>query len=96
VADFFLECQKLQPSWYRVDSLRNQEILGDNNPAFIPPLSKLFGMRNELTNDLLLACGLLYKHGKQLRVSRDSRNDLRHEFSLDIEFEQKTYKLVGS
>jgi hypothetical protein len=41
--------------------------------------------RNMLSDELLMACGLLQQHGKLLRLCRNEWEKLQTEFRLDID-----------
>jgi hypothetical protein len=51
-------------------------------PSHIPALSQVFGMNDMLSDELLLACGLLHYHGNQLRFREEQWELLQGEFQL--------------
>jgi hypothetical protein len=55
-------------------------------------------MNDKLSDELLLACGLLYYHGEQLRVSTNGWQSLLSEFRLDdVEVPVLTHtQLIGA
>ena len=94
LAHFLENCAATQACWYRVDSCtfgQMQAVEQGKDPVDspLPPLSRLMGMENEQSNDLLLACGLLKIWGKETRSSLQGWEDLRSLFQLDIDIEQK-------
>ncbi len=68
LGEFFADRSVSEPCWYRLISARDKYIPRTEKPAHIPALSHVFGMNDKLSDELLLACGLLYYHGEQLRV----------------------------
>jgi hypothetical protein len=67
LGDFFADRSVAEPYWYRLISARDKHIPYTEKPAHIPALSHVFGMNDKLSDELLLACGLLYYHGEELR-----------------------------
>jgi hypothetical protein len=95
-ADFLTSCEKLPPCWYRVDSRQNNVLADGKTNALLPSVADLFGMTDERATDLLLACGLMKRHGKKLQVDAASWGKLKTEYCLDIENETSTQaKLLG-
>ena len=97
LAHFLQNCASTQACWYRVDSCTFGQMQAeeqDKDPVDLPhtPLSRLVGMETKQSNDLLLACGLSEKRGKETRVSLQGWEDLRSLFQLDIDIEQEKSK----
>jgi hypothetical protein len=97
LGDFLADRGVLEPCWYRLISTRDKHIPNTEKPSHIPALSQVFGMNDRLSDDLLLACGLLYYHGDQLRVSKQQWELFLGEFRLyDVEVTRLTLTaLIG-
>jgi hypothetical protein len=70
LGDFFADRSVSEACWYRLISGRDKYIPSTEKPSHIPALSRVFGISDRLSDELLLACGLLYYHGDQLRVRK--------------------------
>ena len=98
LGEFLANCSVLEPCWYRIISTRNKYIPDTEEPSHISAVSKFFGMNDKLSDDLLLACGLLKPHGEGIRVNKTEWESLRREFRLDDDVEvtaQTNKKLIG-
>jgi hypothetical protein len=80
--DFLADRCVMKPRWYHLISTRNKHIPGTEKPSHIPALSQVFGMNDMLSDELLLACGLLHYHGNQLRFREEQWELLQGEFQL--------------
>jgi hypothetical protein len=76
LGEFFADRSVSEPCWYRIFGDRNKYIPNTEEPSHIPALSMVFGMNDKLSDELLLACGLLYYHGEQLRVRKSGWESL--------------------
>jgi hypothetical protein len=53
-------------------------------------------VNDRLSDELLLTCGLLQQHGKQLGVCVNEWEKLKSEFALDVEATNKDSTLIGN
>jgi hypothetical protein len=53
LSDFFADCYLLDSCWYRINSAQNKCIPGTELPSHIYALSKVFGMYDRVSDDLL-------------------------------------------
>jgi hypothetical protein len=83
LGDFLANRRGMEPCWYRLVSTHNKHIPGTESPSPLPPISQVFGMNAIYSDELLLACGLLYYYGDQLRFREDQWDLLKGEFGLD-------------
>jgi hypothetical protein len=94
-------CGELEPCWYRIFGARNKYIPNttDEEPSPIPALSKVFGISDMLTDELLLACGLLEPYGEgEFRVNQEEWESLLKQFHLidEVEVTAETHRnLIG-
>ena len=100
MAHFLENCASTPACWYRVDSCtfgQMQAVEQGKDPVDspLPPLSRLMGMETKQSNDLLLACGLSEKCGKETQVSLQGWEDLRSLFQLDIDIEREKSKHIA-
>jgi hypothetical protein len=96
---FFADRSVSEPCWYRLTSARDQYIPSTEKPSRVPAQSRVFGISDKLSDELLLACGLLYYHSGKLRVRKNEWESLtRSEFHLDdVEVTVQTHaNLIGS
>jgi hypothetical protein len=83
LGDFLANRRGMEPCWYRLVSTHNKHIPGTESPSPLPPISQVFGMNDIYSDELLLACGLLYYYGDQLRFRENQWDLLKGEFGLD-------------
>jgi hypothetical protein len=99
LGEFLANCSVLEPCWYRIFGARNKFIPNTEEPSHIPALSKVFGMNDKLSDELLLKCGLLKRYGAEgIRVDKKWWESLRREFQLsdDVEVTAQTHRsLIG-
>jgi hypothetical protein len=55
LGEFLANCGMLEPCWYRLFGGRNKYIPRTEEPSYIPALSKVLGMNDMLSEELLLA-----------------------------------------
>jgi hypothetical protein len=83
LGDFLANRRGMEPCWYRLVSTHDKHIPGTESPSPLPPISQVFGMNDIYSDELLLACGLLYYYGDQLRFREKEWDMLKGEFRLD-------------
>jgi hypothetical protein len=81
--------------YYRIDSCSNNVLGSKPINNCIPPISDLFRLSKERSNELLIAAGLLTtymqgRHTGSLIVNRGSWDALKSEFLLPIEVQKTT------
>jgi hypothetical protein len=100
LGEFLANCSgELEPCWYRIFGDRDKYIPNTEKPSHIPALSGVFGVNDELSDELLLACGLIYYHSGKLRIKNKEWESLLIEFRLndDVEVTSLTHtNLIGS
>jgi hypothetical protein len=97
LGDFLANRRGMEPCWYRLVSTHNKHIPDTESPSPLPPISQVFGMNDIYSDELLLACGLLFYYGDQLRFREAEWELLKGEFKLhDCEIAHVTIEnLVG-
>ncbi len=53
LGEFLSDCSVLEPCWYRIFGARDEYIPNTNEPSHTPALSKIFGMNDKLSDELL-------------------------------------------